>query len=59
MESRKKDKEIHYLHDSLKKKHISKDITAHPTHTILARSWQYCLSPSNSKVTVSTVEFMP
>ena len=51
MESRKKDNEIHYLHDSLKKKH--------PTHTILARSWQYCLSPSSNKITESTVEFMP
>ena len=28
MESRKKDNEIHYLYDSLKKKHISKDVTA-------------------------------
>ena len=61
MESRKKDNEMHYLYDSLKKKHISKDVTAQTasTHTILARSWQYCLSPSNNKVTVSTVEFMP
>ena len=61
MESRKKDNEMHYLYDSLKKKHISKDVTAQTasTHTILAHSWQYCLSPSNNKVTVSTVEFMP
>ena len=28
MESRKKDNEIHYLYDSLKKRHISKDVTA-------------------------------
>ena len=31
----------------------------HPPHTILARSGQYCLSPSSNKVTVSTMEFMP
>ena len=28
MESRRKDNEIHYLYDSLGKKHISKDVTA-------------------------------
>ena len=41
MESRKKGNEIHYLYNSLKKKHISKDVThvTHPTHTILSRSW--------------------
>ena len=49
MESRKKNNEIHYLYDSLKKKHISKDVTAqigsygyHPGSqlTILSRSFQ-------------------
>ena len=39
-ESRKQGNEIHYLYNSLKKKHISKDVThvTHPTHTILSRS---------------------
>ena len=49
MESRKKDNEIHYLYDSLKKKHISKDVTAQiasyayhpgPQLTILSKSVQ-------------------
>ena len=49
MESRKKDNEIHYLYDSLKKKHISKDATTqiasyayHPGAqlTILSKSVQ-------------------
>ena len=49
MESREKDNEIHYLYDSLKKKHISKDVTAqiasyayHPGQqlTILSKSVQ-------------------
>ena len=49
MESRKKDNEIHYLYDSLKKKHISKDVisqiasyTYHsvPQLTILSKSIQ-------------------
>ena len=49
MESRRKDNEIHYLYDSLKKKHISKDVTAEiassayhpgPQWTILSQSVQ-------------------
>ena len=49
MESKKKDNEIHYLYDSLKKKHILKDITTqiasytyHPDRqlTILSKSVQ-------------------
>ena len=49
MESRKKDNEMHYLYDSLKKKHISKDVTAQiasyayhpgPQLTILSKSVQ-------------------
>ena len=49
MESRRKDNEIHYLYDSLKKKHILKDVTAqiasyayHPGRqlTILSKSVQ-------------------
>ena len=49
MESRKKDNEIHYLYDSLKKKHTSKDVTAQiasyayhpgPQLTILSKSGQ-------------------
>ena len=39
MESRKKNNEIHYLHDSLKKKHISKDVTAQ------IASYAYCPGP--------------
>ena len=54
MEIRKKDNEIHYLYDSLKKKHISKDVTAqiasyacHPGSqlTILSKSIQQQGSP--------------
>ena len=50
MESRKKDNEIHSLYDSLKKKRISKDVTAQiatyayhpgPQLTILSKSVQH------------------
>ena len=49
MESRKKDNEMYYLYDSLKMKHISKDVTAQiasyayhpgPQLTILSKSVQ-------------------